>query len=89
MTDDHVAKKARAVSLKRGMPVALRVQKFLGGLRYPAGKHEVLACARARGADEHVMIALHALPDRAYESPITLSCELGRQAELAKRPTRH
>jgi hypothetical protein len=70
---------------KPGTPTALRVQKFLAGERYPARKHEVLTRARQRGADEQVMLALLSLPERAYESPIALSCEVGRQAELAAR----
>ena len=69
---------------KRCSPTPLRVQKFLAGLRYPARKHEVLARARERGADEQVMLVLLELPECAYESPIALSCEVGRQAELAK-----
>lgn len=62
-----------------------RVQKFLAGLRYPAGKDEVLSCARARGADEDVLRALRSLPERRYESPIELSCEVGRQAAEGSR----
>ncbi|HVL34082.1 MAG TPA: DUF2795 domain-containing protein [Burkholderiales bacterium] len=71
----------------RTIPTALRVQKYLGGLRYPASKSDVLARARQRGAevDEQVMLALLGLPERAYDSPITLSCEVGRQAEAAAR----
>jgi hypothetical protein len=66
-----------------------RVQKFLAGLRYPAAKDEVLACAHTRGADEQVLDALRSIPDRRYESPIALSCEVGRQLELANsRPAR-
>lgn len=66
-----------------------RVQKFLAGLRYPAAKDEVLACAHTRGADEEVLDALRTIPDRHYESPIALSCEVGRQAErIAARPAR-
>ena len=60
-----------------------RVQKYLAGLRYPAGKEQAVQRARERGADEEVLSALHGLPDRPYESPISLSCEVGRQAELA------
>lgn len=85
MTYDDFAKGASVDSPKREPPVPLRVQKFLGGLRYPARKHEVLTRARERGADEQVMRALLSLPERAYESPITLSCEVGRQAELARQ----
>jgi hypothetical protein len=55
-----------------------RIQKFLGGLRYPARKAEVLERARQRGADPHVMGVLSRLPDRTYDSPITLSREASR-----------
>lgn len=54
-----------------------RIQKCLRGLRYPAGKREVLERARLQGADEHVLRALARLPERAYESPIAVSREVG------------
>jgi hypothetical protein len=57
------------------------VQKFLAGLRYPAHKDDVMARARSRGADEQLMSLLALLPERDYDSPISLSCEVGRQAE--------
>ena len=56
-----------------------RIQKFLGGLRYPARKPQVLERARQRGADEQVLGALRRLPDdRTFDSPIALSREVGR-----------
>jgi hypothetical protein len=55
-----------------------RIQKFLAGLRYPAGKSQVLERARERGADQGVLAALQRLPDRAWESPVALSREVGR-----------
>lgn len=68
----------------RIQPSPIRVQKYLAGLRYPARKHQVLERARSRGADAQLMSLLLALPDRDYESPISLSCEVGRQAEQAR-----
>jgi hypothetical protein len=65
----------------RVQPSAFRVQKFLAGLRYPARKGEVLERARSRGADAQLMRVLVLLPERDYDSPISLSCEVGRQAE--------
>ena len=65
----------------RIQPSPFRVQKFLAGLRYPARKHDVVARARSRGADAQLISLLSLLPDREYESPISLSCEVGRQAE--------
>ena len=67
-------------------PSPFRVQKFLRGLQYPAGKHDVLERARERGADGEIMRLLVRLPERPYESPVALSCEVGRQAE---RPVHH
>lgn len=64
----------------RIQPSPFRIQKFLGGLRYPACKHQVLERARSRGADAQLMDLLAFLPERDYESPISLSCEVGRQA---------
>jgi hypothetical protein len=65
----------------RTQPSPFRVQKFLSGLRYPARKHDVLERARSRGADAQLLRLLVLLPDRDYDSPIALSCEVGRQAE--------
>jgi hypothetical protein len=55
-----------------------RIQKFLGGLRYPARKDQVLERARERGADDQVIAALERLPDGAWDSPISLSRQVGR-----------
>ena len=62
----------------KAMLTPFRIQKFLGGLRYPARKSQVLERARQRGADEDVMAALRRLPDRAWDSPISLSRDVGR-----------
>ena len=60
--------------------MAFRIQKYLSGLRYPALKPQIVDRARELGADSHVLDALRCLPDRAYESPVVLSCEVGRQS---------
>jgi hypothetical protein len=60
------------------------VQKFLAGMRYPARKHQVLERARSRGADRELLGLLMMLPERDYESPISVSCEIGRQIEQAR-----
>ncbi|HEX6321040.1 MAG TPA: DUF2795 domain-containing protein [Burkholderiales bacterium] len=62
------------------VPSPFRVQKFLGGLRYPACKRAVLERAREQGADGEIMRLLVRLPERPYESPVSLSREVGRQA---------
>jgi hypothetical protein len=65
----------------RVQPSPFRIQKYLAGLRYPARKHDLLERARSRGADEELLRVLGLLPDRHYESPVSLACEVGRQAE--------
>jgi hypothetical protein len=62
----------------RTTPSPFRIQKYLGGLRYPAGKPQILERAREKGADEQTLRALDGLPEREYASPIALSCEVGR-----------
>ena len=44
-------------------PTAFRVQKYLGGLRYPAAKPQILERARERGADEETLRAIGGLRD--------------------------
>lgn len=55
-----------------------RIQKYLAGLRYPAAKAEVLERARQRGADEGILAVLERLPERAWDSPVALSRDVGR-----------
>jgi hypothetical protein len=57
-----------------------RIQKFLGGLRYPVRKPAVIDHARGRGADAHVLDALAMLPERDFESPVELSRQVGEYA---------
>jgi hypothetical protein len=56
----------------------VQVQKFLGGIDYPATKDQILETARRRGADDNVMQALQQLPKREYNGPNAVSEELGR-----------
>lgn len=60
--------------------MAFRIQKYLSGLHYPALKPQIVERARELGADPHVLHVLLRLPERAYESPVVLSSEVGRQS---------
>lgn len=62
----------------RSTPNPVQIQKFLGGLDYPVGKQDVLAKAREKGADEKVLKALESIPDRQYDSPVSISREVGK-----------
>lgn len=58
-------------------PNPIQVQKFLGGLDYPASKDDIVSKAESAGADDNVMDALRGLPDREYDGPNGISKELG------------
>lgn len=54
-------------------PNPIQIQKFLGGIDYPANRGDLLSRAKDSGADKNVMDALEALPDREYDSPTAVS----------------
>ena len=60
------------------VPNPIQIQKFLGGLDYPASKEAILDAAKREGADDNVQQALEQLPDREYDSPIEISREVGK-----------
>jgi hypothetical protein len=62
----------------RASPIA--IQKYLRGVDYPVQKHNLLATARAEGADEAVLHTLAQLPERWYLSPIEVSRAIGQMA---------
>ncbi|NMG68009.1 DUF2795 domain-containing protein [Azoarcus indigens] len=59
-------------------PNPVQIQKFLGGLDYPVDKQAILGKAREQGADQRVMDALEQLPERAYDSPVSISREVSK-----------
>ena len=55
----------------------IQVQKFLGGMDYPASKEKLVEHARGQGADENVISTLEQLPDREYDGPSGVTKEIG------------
>jgi hypothetical protein len=51
----------------------IQLQKFLGGVDYPASKDDLLKKAEEHGADDEVMEALRALPDQEYDAPTAVT----------------
>ena len=51
----------------------IKVQKFLGGISYPASRDQLIDHARGKKADKDVLDALQELPDREYEGPNEVS----------------
>jgi hypothetical protein len=54
-------------------PNPIQVQKFLGGIDYPASKEDIVRTAKESGADENVLNALEGIPDREYDGPTAVS----------------
>lgn len=56
----------------------IQMQKFLGGIDYPASKDDLVEHARQKGADEEVLRQLESMPDRTYDGPNAVSAEFSR-----------
>ncbi len=56
----------------------VQVEKFLKGMDYPVSKQDIIQKAEEEGADENVMETLNKLPERQYNSPVSISKELGK-----------
>ena len=56
----------------------VQVQKFLGGLDYPASKEDLMNRAEQEDADQEVRSILEQLPDQNYETPADVSKAVGK-----------
>ncbi|APX02230.1 MULTISPECIES: DUF2795 domain-containing protein [Arthrobacter] len=54
-------------------PNPIQIQKFLGGIDYPASKETLISRAKESGADSNVLDALQNIPDKEYDSPTDVS----------------
>ncbi|WP_327103410.1 DUF2795 domain-containing protein [Nonomuraea glycinis] len=54
-------------------PNPIQLQKHLKGVDYPASKSDLVATAREQGADQDIISALEAMPDREYDGPNAVS----------------
>lgn len=54
-------------------PNPIQIQKFLGGVEYPANRDALVSNAKDSGADSNVIEALEAIPDQEYDSPTAVS----------------
>lgn len=60
-------------------PNPIQVQKYLGGIDYPANRQAICDAARDAGAPQDVLDALGALPDRDYDGPTGVSAAIAGQ----------
>ena len=56
----------------------IQVQKFLGGVDYPASKDDIVRTAREQGADDNVLSTLEALGPQEFNSPNDISEAIGK-----------
>lgn len=56
----------------------IQLQKFLGGIDYPADKRTLVDTARSNGADENVLNTLEQLPRDRFNSPNDVSEAIGQ-----------
>ncbi len=56
----------------------IQLQKFLGGVDYPAKKSDIIKHAREHGADKKVLETLKAIPGNDYNSPNDISEAFGK-----------
>ncbi len=54
------------------------VEKFLGGMHYPAARNKLIDNARNKDAPDNVMALLNKLPNKTYTSPIDITKEIGK-----------
>jgi hypothetical protein len=54
------------------------VEKYLGGMHYPAEKRNLVDNAQNKGAPSDVMDLISKFPERTYNSPIDITKEIGK-----------
>jgi hypothetical protein len=63
----------------------VHLQKFLGGVEYPADKRRLVERARANGADAEVFAVLERLPEKEFRTPADVSQAVGSIASRGAR----
>jgi hypothetical protein len=61
-------------------PNPIQMQKFLGGIDYPASRDELVEHARTSGADKEVLENLKKMPDRNFDGPNAVSQAYSQQS---------
>jgi hypothetical protein len=56
----------------------IQVQKYLGGIDYPASKDDIVKKAQEEGADENVVSTLQKMPGDRFNSPNDVSEAIGK-----------
>ncbi len=72
------AKSQAAKTKSPSVKSPIQLQKFLGGIDYPAKKDEIIKTARDHGADKKVLDTLKSLPGNDFNSPNDISEAFGK-----------
>ncbi|AJM77369.1 DUF2795 domain-containing protein [Rathayibacter toxicus] len=59
-------------------PTPIEIQKYLGGIDYPASRDTIVQTAEKEGADQAVLDALRALPEGNYNKPTDVSSAVSK-----------
>jgi len=59
----------------------VQVEKYLKGMDYPAGKKEILDCAKRNGADQAMCDRLQRLPDQRFSKPTDVTKALSASGQ--------
>jgi hypothetical protein len=54
------------------------VEKYLGGMHYPAEKKALVNNAKNKSAPKDVLELINKLPEKTYTSPIDITKEIGK-----------
>ncbi|HLO60435.1 MAG TPA: DUF2795 domain-containing protein [Bacteroidales bacterium] len=63
--------------MARTNAVAIEIQKFLKGMKYPAGKNDLIKQAKQNKADKEVISRLEELKVEKFKTPADVSKAIG------------
>lgn len=78
MTTQEAGRRGGQAAMLSKKVSAAQIQKYLGGIDYPASRQEIVRHAKSKGAPETVMSFLNRLPERQYRFPTDVEQEFGK-----------
>lgn len=78
MTTREAGRRGGQAAMQSSKVSAAQIQKYLGGMDYPANRQDIISHAKSKGAPENVMSFLNRLPEREYRFPTDVEEEFGK-----------
>jgi hypothetical protein len=69
----RAAARGKNPNMAKDFPTEIEVQKYLGGIDYPATKQDLKSHAQRHNAPQEVLGALDLLPDEEFRTPAAIS----------------